>query len=241
VRRYDRSADRPKRPSYDVAGEAHGRFTRAVKHRNLLNAEIAAREIGELSLADALTFCLLLADVDPQRFDRAIARWIARFILEAPGITADEAARALCRERVGRSQDSRDRRRDPPATRDWLRADLCGGGTRFERVTPAVASLRSRASPLLLGVRRPYDWLRCCGYFSLSLNPPHPTSNHARRRAGHSRNRGRDRKDPERPSVVEMLNSADKRALALFAPRGLANRTARGRRPNLAGARSDRR
>jgi hypothetical protein len=55
-------------------GTAHGRFARAIRNRNLLNAEIAAREIGELSLADALAFCLLLAEVDPPRFDRAIAR-----------------------------------------------------------------------------------------------------------------------------------------------------------------------
>ena len=76
-------------------GSAHGRFVRAVKNRNLLNAEIAAQELGELSLADALAFCLLLADVDPPRFQRAIARWTARLILEARGITADEAVLAL--------------------------------------------------------------------------------------------------------------------------------------------------
>jgi hypothetical protein len=76
-------------------GSAHGRFTRAVRNRNLLNAEIAAREIAELSLPDALAFCLLLADADPLRFDRAIARWHARFVLAAPGITADEAMLAL--------------------------------------------------------------------------------------------------------------------------------------------------
>jgi hypothetical protein len=76
-------------------GSAQGRFTRAIRNRNLLNAEVAAREIGELSLPDALAFCLLLAEVDPPRFDRAIARWHARFVLEAVGITADEAALAL--------------------------------------------------------------------------------------------------------------------------------------------------
>jgi hypothetical protein len=76
-------------------GSAHGRFTRAIRNRNLLNAEVAAREIGELSLPNALAFCLLLAEVDPPRFDRAIARWHARFVLEAVGITADEAALAL--------------------------------------------------------------------------------------------------------------------------------------------------
>jgi hypothetical protein len=74
---------------------AHARFARAIRNRNLLNAEIAAREIGELSLGDALAYCLLLADVDPPRFDRAIARWVARFILEAPGITGTEAALAM--------------------------------------------------------------------------------------------------------------------------------------------------
>jgi hypothetical protein len=36
---------------------------------------MAAREMGELSLADALTFCLLLADVDGERFSRAIVAW----------------------------------------------------------------------------------------------------------------------------------------------------------------------
>lgn len=76
-------------------GTAHGRFQRAICNRNLLNAEIAARELGELSLADAFGFCLLLAEVDPPRFDRAIARWHARFVLEAQRITADESALAL--------------------------------------------------------------------------------------------------------------------------------------------------
>jgi hypothetical protein len=40
-------------------GSARGRSSRAIRNRNVLNAEIAAREIGELSLPDALSFCLL--------------------------------------------------------------------------------------------------------------------------------------------------------------------------------------
>jgi hypothetical protein len=78
-----------------LQGTAYGRFTRAIRNRNLLNAEIAAREIGELSLPDVLAFCRLLAEVDPPRFDRAIARWHVRFVLEAQRITAGEAALAL--------------------------------------------------------------------------------------------------------------------------------------------------
>jgi hypothetical protein len=76
-------------------GTAHGRFTRAIGRRHLLAAEMAAREMGELSLADALAFCLLLADTDDKRFSRAIARWHARFVMDAVGISADEAALAL--------------------------------------------------------------------------------------------------------------------------------------------------
>ena len=50
---------------------------------NLLTAEAAARELGRLSLADALDFLLLLPEKDPARFDPAAARWHARFVLEA--------------------------------------------------------------------------------------------------------------------------------------------------------------
>jgi hypothetical protein len=44
----------------------------AIRNRKL-NAEIATRELRELKLADALAFCLLLADVDPLRFDPTMA------------------------------------------------------------------------------------------------------------------------------------------------------------------------
>jgi hypothetical protein len=46
-------------------GTAHGRFQRAIHRRHLLAAEMAAREMGGLSLADALLLCELLANVDP--------------------------------------------------------------------------------------------------------------------------------------------------------------------------------
>ena len=63
-------------------GTAHGRFTRAIKNGNVLRAEMAAREMGGLSLADALSLCELLAGRDPARFERAALRWLQRFIDE---------------------------------------------------------------------------------------------------------------------------------------------------------------
>ena len=41
---------------------------------------MAAREMGGLSLADALSLCELLANVDPARYERAALRWLLRFI-----------------------------------------------------------------------------------------------------------------------------------------------------------------
>jgi hypothetical protein len=61
----------------------HARFEHAIQARQLLNAEAAARELGRLSLADALDFLLLLSEKDRARFDPAAARWHARFVLEA--------------------------------------------------------------------------------------------------------------------------------------------------------------
>lgn len=72
-------------------GSPHGRFTRAVERRNLLAAESAARELGQLSLSDALAFLFLVADKAPGRFERAAARWCGRFLVETRGVTIAEA------------------------------------------------------------------------------------------------------------------------------------------------------
>jgi hypothetical protein len=75
-------------------GTAHGRFTRAIRDRHVRRAEMAAREMGGLALADALDLCLLLADADPERWPRASARWLGRLIVESPAITLNEAVLA---------------------------------------------------------------------------------------------------------------------------------------------------
>jgi hypothetical protein len=43
---------------------------------------MAARKMGGLSLADALLPCELLANADPQRYERAALRWLEPFIEE---------------------------------------------------------------------------------------------------------------------------------------------------------------
>lgn len=84
-------------------GTAHGRFQRAIHARNIAQADLAARELGGLSLADALSLCELLADANPARFERAVPRWLQRFIDERspPLVEVALAASALGEMRHG--------------------------------------------------------------------------------------------------------------------------------------------
>jgi len=63
-------------------GSASGRFQRAIKQGNLFQAELAAREIGQLPLAQALDLCCLMAAQNDPRFERAAVRWHGRFVVE---------------------------------------------------------------------------------------------------------------------------------------------------------------
>jgi hypothetical protein len=64
---------------------------------------MAAREMGGLSLADALLLCELLANADPARYKRAALRWLQRFIDERlpPLAEVALAASALAELRHG--------------------------------------------------------------------------------------------------------------------------------------------
>jgi hypothetical protein len=65
-------------------GSAHGRFQRAIRRRHLRAAEMAAKEMGQLSLIDALTLVACYARTGSPKFDKAAVRWLAR--LERSGI-----------------------------------------------------------------------------------------------------------------------------------------------------------
>lgn len=76
-------------------GSASGRFTRAIGQRNLFTAEVALREVHNPSLLVVLDYLALLADVRPDKFDRAAIRWHGRLELEAPTLTLAESQLAL--------------------------------------------------------------------------------------------------------------------------------------------------
>jgi hypothetical protein len=59
-------------------GTAAGRFQRAIQRGHLLAAETAARELGSLSLSEALALTLLYEREGDPRFERAFRRWVSR-------------------------------------------------------------------------------------------------------------------------------------------------------------------
>jgi hypothetical protein len=86
-------------------GNARTVFRRAVEHRNLMVAEVTAREIGVVSLEEALSLVVLVAELQPKRLDAYARRWIARLASERPLKLAEidlavTALRALPSERA---------------------------------------------------------------------------------------------------------------------------------------------
>ena len=64
------------------SGSPYARFRRALATGNLAMVRAAAAELPQVDLADALEICALMADAEPERYERAALRWLARFTLE---------------------------------------------------------------------------------------------------------------------------------------------------------------
>jgi len=57
-------------------------FRRALEHDNLVLAEVTAREIGRVTIAEALELTALVARKQPQRYGRFAARWLCLYLEE---------------------------------------------------------------------------------------------------------------------------------------------------------------
>src|SRR5947207_8088135 len=66
-------------------------FERALERGAVLDAIAAAKQMGGLSLGNALSLCVVLAERDPVRFQRAAPRWLTRVVDEADGVSLEEA------------------------------------------------------------------------------------------------------------------------------------------------------
>ena len=79
-----------------MTAQGHPRaiFKRAIKNGNVLVAEMTARELGRLSLAEALALTALVVQKDPTRRSRYAVRWLRRLLEEDKLLTIEEATLA---------------------------------------------------------------------------------------------------------------------------------------------------
>jgi hypothetical protein len=71
------------------AGSSYSRFQRALATGNLNLIRAAAAELPRVDLDDALAVCMAIRDAEPERFERAALRWLARFAVERAASVAD--------------------------------------------------------------------------------------------------------------------------------------------------------
>jgi len=95
-------------------GSPRERFRRAIERRSLLNAELAAREVGVVTLEEALQLVVLYAERADPRAERAMVRWLGRlftekqlgFALAAQCVELVAALRGPEAERAARALDA---------------------------------------------------------------------------------------------------------------------------------------
>ena len=77
-------------------GHPRTRFQRAIEGRWLFHAELAARELGRLTLEEALELVVLCTrKVEPAKFERAAVRWFSRYLDEGTDVSLPKAHLAL--------------------------------------------------------------------------------------------------------------------------------------------------
>ncbi len=76
------------------SGSSYARFRRALQTGNLTLVRAAAAELPAVSLDDALHVCVLLRDREPERYERAAVRWIARFCVERVEVSIEDVDQA---------------------------------------------------------------------------------------------------------------------------------------------------
>ena len=78
------------------AGSPYARFKRALRTGNLHLIRTAAAELdGPLQLDDALAVLAVMHEADPERYQRAAARWAARATLERQDVELAELSLLL--------------------------------------------------------------------------------------------------------------------------------------------------
>lgn len=79
--------------SYDEPGPFLLPLQRALESEDLRQIQLAASELPQVNLSDALRICLMMRG--HPAYDRAVVRWLGRFVTETPGLTMQDLDIAL--------------------------------------------------------------------------------------------------------------------------------------------------
>jgi hypothetical protein len=70
-------------------------FQRALERGNVMLAEVAARQLGHLSLESALRLLVLYIEKEPAKYERAALRWLGRYVTQGRHVSLLKAHLAL--------------------------------------------------------------------------------------------------------------------------------------------------
>jgi hypothetical protein len=76
------------------SGASYHHFRRALQTQDLVLIRAAAAQLPQVRLDDALEVCVLLRDREPERYERAAVRWIARFCVEREQVSVEDVTQA---------------------------------------------------------------------------------------------------------------------------------------------------
>src|SRR5262245_21819025 len=88
----DSTERRPAPEGAKLTAQGHPRttFKRAIERGNLVVAEATAREVGRLTLAEALELTALIGRKEPHRLPRVGARWLLLYLEENERATLND-------------------------------------------------------------------------------------------------------------------------------------------------------
>jgi hypothetical protein len=75
-------------------GQSRSIFKRAIENGNVVVAEMTARELGRITLEEALALTVLVVQKDPGRRSRYAVRWLLRLLQEDENLTIEDAGLA---------------------------------------------------------------------------------------------------------------------------------------------------
>lgn len=92
--------------SVSAKGSISSQFRRALDAGNAMTAYELAREVPRVTLEDALRLCLILAQAQDWRYERAAKRWLQRFSAEAHPSLAEVLMAGAALAELGRVPNS---------------------------------------------------------------------------------------------------------------------------------------